>query len=1132
MSDLPANRDPDATKTSLGGHQVLTAGTVIAGRYRVVGLIGVGAMGMVYRVHDERLHLDVALKVLRPEQAPDARMLERFEQELVLARQVTHKNVVRIHDIGQDGELHFLTMDHVDGRSLKQILDERRRLEIGEVVTIALDLAEALGAAHAQSVVHRDLKPANVLVDNAGHAYVTDFGVARSMHSSGLTKAGHIVGTLDYLAPEQARGGEVDGRADIYSLGLMMFEMLTGERAFRGESPEEILAARSVGRPRRCADLGVTVPVWLQRIIDRCLASDPKDRYQDAGQLAADLAAGKISSRRSLHRFGPPAAAAAGGLALAGAAWWFLAHREMASPPAPVATPTVAVLPLAAQSGSADSDWLSTGLAEMLAQGLAESTDLQVADSLRVFRTFEDLHLAPERLGEHELRRIGELLDVDRLVAGTVREAGGVVRVELRLIDRRVPDEPATTVRAQASSSSELFSVADQLADELRQALAAGPAPVVDPSLSENSKAMAAYAKGVDLLLKGDSVAAAAALEDAVGKDPDFTSAWVRLAGAYDKLGYDDRALEAARQSVLQLSQRSGRISFEARALEAALSGNFEQAQQMLAALVARYPNDVEARVALAEAYGEQGQLDRAQQELKAIVAASPNHPRASYLLGKYAILAGESRAAADDYLVRALVIQNRLGNLQGRADAENALGIAQFELGRLDDARQHYQSAIDLRTEIGDERGVAAATANVARIQLRQGEYGAARAGLQQSLEIIERIGDRQTVANLHNEIGALEERQGRYREALARYRQSLALLRELGNQRALAESYNNIGFTYYQLGDFDNAAVYAGQAMQLYEKTGNREGQMFAGQTVGLLALARGQWDAAEKALLHVLGLGREFKDPLTEAVAQGHLGRAAQYQGRYAAAQSSIQDGLKLLTPSGDARGLAELRLIQADLAFELGMLDAGREALREAQGLLESSDSMEQRAEWLRLNGVNHLLAGETAKARGIFEDAATQAAKTGSAIAHLATGLGAVDAALAAGEHAAVLPKLEKLHRDAKTLGHVVLLLRSGELLARAQESSGRLAAAEKQLRTSLRDADSCRPCAARYRLHARLAAVLDKLGRGPDAKREFRAATAEIERLRQGLDVSQQESFAQLAEVKKVAGTADAVQAN
>ncbi len=1128
MSETPAGRDPEATRTSLGGLSVLAAGTVIASRYRVIGLTGVGAMGLVYRVHDERLRLDVALKVLRPEKTADTHMLERFEQELVLARQVTHRNVVRIHDIGQDGDLHFLTMDHVDGRSLKQILDERGHLDVAEVVAIARDLADALGAAHAQSVVHRDLKPANVLVDTAGCAYVTDFGVARSKVGSGLTKAGNIVGTLEYLAPEQARGGEVDGRTDIYSLGLMMFEMLTGERAVRGESQEEILAARSAGRLRRLAETGAQVPRWLRQVVERCLESDPAQRYQDAAALAADLAAGKADRRLRLRGFVWPAAAAAAVVALAGAGWWYYLQRQ--APAVPDTTPTLAILPLAGQLDDAGSAWLSTGLAEMLAQGLAESADLQVADSMRVLRTFEDLHLVPGRLGYRELERLGELLDVDRLVTGAVREAGGVVRVELRVIDWRLPDEPATMMRAEADAS-ELFRLSDQLTGELRTALAAAPAPPAQPSLSADAAAMADYARGLRLLLKGDTVAAATAFDAAVARDPGFASAWVQLAFANDKLGYDDRALEAARQAVAHLGERSGRIGYEARALEAALAGNFEQSQQLLTALIARYPHDVEARVTLAEAYGEEGQLDRARQELKSIVAASPNHPRASYLLGKYAILAGDHRAAADDHLVRALVIQNRLGNLQGRADVENAIGIAQMELGRLDEARGHYQNAIDLRTRIGDERGVAAATANVARILLRQAKYDEARAGLQQSLVIVERIGNRQTVANLHNEIGALEERQGRDREALERYRLSLAILRDLGDQRALAESYNNVGFTYYQLGDFDNATVYAQQSMQLYEKTGNREGQMFAGQTVGLLALARGEWNTAEKTMLQVLQLGREFEDPLTQALALGQLGRAAQSQGNYGAARASIQEGILALQPSGDARGLAELTLFQAELALELGMLDAGREALERVHALLDQSGSLEQRAEWWRLTAIGHLRAMQPAEARRAFDDARRQAGQSGSAIARLATELGAAEAQLAAGDSAAALADLAKLHDAARSLGHLPLILQSGELLARALERAGRLAEAEKQLRASLRAADGHRPWAGRYRLHLRLAGVLEKLGRKPEAGQQLGAATTEIERLRDGLDAVQRESFEQLEEVKQLAGTAGIDQA-
>ena len=1120
MTDLKAGPDPDVTKTSLGGQRVLAVGTLVAGRYRVISLTGVGAMGMVYRVYDERLHIDVAMKVLRPDKA-DARMLERFEHELVLARQVTHKNVVRIHDIGQDGDLHFLTMDHVDGRSLRQILDERTRLPVDEVIAVSRDLAEALGAAHAQSVIHRDLKPGNVLIDNEGRACITDFGIARSTRRAGLTQAGNIIGTLDYLAPEQARGGEVDGRTDIYALGLMMFEMLSGQRAFRSESAEEILAARAAGRPRRLKDAGISVPKWLQRVIERCLAADPAKRYPDASALAADLAASHASSRLLPRGTVPAAVAAATVLAVAALGWSWYANRDSIAPRD--TTPKVAVLPLAAQSDGKNTGWMSTGIAEMIAQGLAESADLQVASSMRVLRTFDDLHLAPERLGEMELARLAELLDVDRLVTGTVREAGGVVRVDLKLIDRHMPDAPATAIRAEASAS-ELFSLSDRLAADLRAALAAAPAPLAESSLSADGEAMAAYAKGLDLQLHGDTVAAGTAFEEAVAKDARFTSAWVKLAGAYRTLGYDDKALEAARQAVSHLSERSGRIRYEARALEAALAGNFEQSQQQLTELVTRYPNDLEARVTLAEAYGDEGQLDRALKELKTIVAASPNHPRAWYLRGKYAILAGDARAAADEYLVRALVIQNRLGNLQGRADAENALGIAHFELGNLDEARQRYGNAIDLRTKIGDERGVAAATANVARIMLQQGKYDEARAGLQQSLLIVERIGNYETVANLHNEIGALEERQGRYREALERYRRSLAILRDLGDQRALAESYNNVGFTHYQLGDFDNASVYAQTSMQLYDKTENREGRMYTGQTVGLLALARGDWRAATTSLLEVLQLGREFEDPLTQALALGQLGRAAQWQGNYGAALASMGQGLEVLTPEGDPRGRAELGLFEAELAFEVGMLDAGRKSLAEVQAILDASGSLEQRAEWWRLTGTGHLRAKDFAKAREAFEGARREAGRSGSAIARLSTELGAMEAELAAGAKGPALAALAKLHAEAQVLGHVPLVLQSGELLARAQVQAGRLAEAEKQLRASLRTADGHAPWGGRYRLHSRLAGVLEKLGRGPEAGQQRRAAAAEVERLRKGLDATQCESFEQLEEVRQLAG--------
>lgn len=1102
--------------------QTLVEGDRVAGRYRVLNHIDNGTTGIIYRVHDERLRIDVALKLLRPERASDERNLKRFEQELVLARQVSHPNVVRIHDICQDGALHFLTMDLVEGKSLRQVLRERGPLKLEAAVGIASDLAGALAAAHRKSVVHRDLKPANVLIDADGRARITDFGIARSFGHSPLTEAGMVVGTLDYLSPEQARGGEVDGRADIYALGIILFEMLAGKLPYPGTTPEQVVLARAFGSSPSLSRAGVVVPAWLERIIKRCLAADPEERYPDAIELERALAAGAGPPRRSSTRKDVIYAGMAAVLALAVLGLW---HFDQVSTADGGVTVRVAVLPFDDQSRNDSAGWLATGLAEMLTQGLAEGPNLQVADSLRVIQTFENLHLEAGDLGPNELRRLAELLDVERLAIGSVREAGGHLRVDLRLIDASAPGRPLTILRADGTLP-ELFSLADRLSQDLRIALTGAAVAYPPAPMSADAVAMQAFAEGMRRLSLGDAVAAAPAFVRAVKRDPEFAAAWVRLSESHERLGHDAQALAAAREAARHLVDHPGRLALEANARVAALSGDLDRAQQELTTLVARYPRDIEARVLLAEAYGERGQLDRAQQQLQSVTATSANHPRAWYLLGKYAILAGDYRAAADDYLVRALVIHNGLRNVAGSAEAENALGIAQFSLGNSEAARRRYETAIELRRQIGDERGVAASTANLARIDLAEGRFEPARNGLQDALQIVERIGDRQTVANLHNEIGSLEEQEGRFAAALERYLRSLKLFGELGDQRAIAETYNSIGFMHYQLGEFENASVYAGQAMQLYDKTGNREGRMFTDQTVGQLALARGDWPAAEKAFLDMLVLSREFDNRMAEAVAHGQLARTAYYEGRFGAARKSVQGGFRALASDSDARGTAELALIQAEITLELGMLEESDRSLAQAEKLLDSSGSREQRAEWLRLSAERQLHSGDLSGARRLFDQAILSANESGVAITQLAAGIGAAEAMLAAGDPNGAVASLQRLYEEARSIGHLPLELQSAELLAHAQSLAGRFGPAEEQLRVTLSRADRHNPWAASYRLHARLADILRLSGRAQEADEHLQDATEELARLRRGFAGPMRESFDVLEDVKRIEGPA------
>jgi serine/threonine protein kinase/tetratricopeptide (TPR) repeat protein len=1100
----------------------LAAGSRLCDRYRIVELVGVGGMGMVYRAEDEQLGLPVAVKVLRPDLAQDGQRLERFKQELILARQVSHPNVVRIHDIGHDGDLVFLTMDFVPGRSLAEILAEQGHLEPGLALGIARQIAAALAAAHEAGVVHRDLKPANILIDEAGRAAISDFGVARSLARSladpGPTQAGAVVGTLDYLSPEQARGGEVDGRADLYALGILLYEMLTGELPFAGGSAAEVLAQRLTGatphRPTR-----VQVPRHLEPVLRCLLQRDPAKRYPSASALLADLDRLQGARPRAWLR---PAAAAVIVLSLFAVGWIFrerLPRREPASQATAPASASeaprhaVALLPLADETGRADLAWVASGVPEMLSASLAEGPGLRVLDSETVFRTLEGLKLAPGPLPESEARRLAKLLDADRLVSGRVRAAGGKLRIDLSLLSADLPGLPAQSLHAE-SEPGDAFRLVDSLGTVLRERLAAPPLDegAGGPAVSRSPEALAAFATGSASLRRGDALAAAKDLERAVASDPRFSAAWVQLARAREELGRREEAREAARQAVASLGEGESRSAYEARAVEARLLGRPGKAQEILARLVERYPGDTEARVALAEAYGEQGSLDKAVAALQPVVRLAPHHPRAWFLLGKYSILAGNARRAIDEYLVHALVVQNQLGSEEGRADVLNAFGVAWRELGEVQRAAESYEQAAAIRRRIGDERGYATTLRNLATLHTVRGEHAAAERKLGEALAILERLGDGPGIADLYNELGILDEERGRYEEALGHYQRALRVRRDLGNDLAFAESFGNVGYACYLLGRYDDAMVYWRQGLDLAKKSGDPGGVVLATQNLGLLELARGDWDEAVKSFLTALGTSRELGIQEATASSLGHLGRLAQYQGRPSAALASYAEALGVLRELDDRRGLAEFTLAAAEVEIELGMEKAAGERLRTAAELLKEGTNSEQQAELERLQGEWHLLRGEREAARAVLSRALAHAEESRSVVELLETRISA----------ARSLAEMERLQVQAEALGNARLRLRAAEGVARAALAAGHLDRAGKAVRSGLQLADASGGWSGAWRLHLLHARILEREGKRAEAEAERERAIAEVERLSRGLAPEQRQSFHRLAEVREL----------
>src|SRR6266404_215907 len=267
----------------------LEKGTVLAGRYEILQLLGRGGMGAVYKARDSELDRIVALKLIRSELAKNPEILRRFKQELILARQVTHKNVIRIFDLGQSDGIKFITMDFVEGQNLRELLLERGKFPAEQAARVMLQICRALEAAHTEGVIHRDLKPQNVMLSPDGRVYVMDFGIARSAYLPGMTQTGALIGTPEYMSPEQARGEKLTERSDLFSLGVIFYELLTGKSPYPADAPLGTLWKRLQEKARPPAEIDATVPKPLSDVVTNALEIEPDKRLASAREMADRL---------------------------------------------------------------------------------------------------------------------------------------------------------------------------------------------------------------------------------------------------------------------------------------------------------------------------------------------------------------------------------------------------------------------------------------------------------------------------------------------------------------------------------------------------------------------------------------------------------------------------------------------------------------------------------------------------------------------------------------------------------------------------------------------------------------------------------------------------------------------------
>ena len=470
--------------------------------YKVLEKVGEGGMGVVYKAEDTRLKRTVALKFLSPDWTRDAEARERFVREAQAASALDHPNICTVHEIEETEGQTFIAMAYLDGQSLAGKITDGP-LDVEEAVDIAVQIAEGLQEAHDKGVVHRDIKCANIMVSGRGRAKITDFGLARSTGQSRLTRAMTIMGTVDYMSPEQARGDTIDHRTDIWSLGVVLYEILTGKPPFTGHSDQAVIYSILNEPPERITDLRSDVPASLERIVQRMMQKDPDERYRNMAAVGADLKYIKGGT---------------GAIMVSG-------EKRV---------PSIAVLPFADMSPQMDQEYFCDGLAEELINGLTQLQDLRVVARTSAF-SFKKKDM--------DVRDIGRKLNVDTVLEGSVRKAGDRLRITAQLIN--ISDGFHLWAERYDRELDDVFAIQDEITltivDKLKIKLLGQEETDIVKHPSVDLEAYNLFLKGRYFWNKMTEDAlkkSAACFERAIELSPDYALAYTGLADCYSVFPY------------------------------------------------------------------------------------------------------------------------------------------------------------------------------------------------------------------------------------------------------------------------------------------------------------------------------------------------------------------------------------------------------------------------------------------------------------------------------------------------------------------------------------------------------------------------------------------------------------------
>ena len=859
----------------------LTTGSTFAGRYQIIEELGKGGMGRVYKVFDAKIKEKVALKLIKPEITSDRDTIERFSNELRLARKIAHRNVCKMYDLGEAEGTHFLTMEYVQGEDLKRLIRQMGHLSAGQAVSIAKQVSEGLAEAHRLGIVHRDLKPQNIMVDEEGNARIMDFGIARSIKTKGITGAGVMIGTPEYMSPEQVEARDVDQRSDIYSLGVILYEMMTGRVPFEGDTPLSIALKHKTESPRDPKDLNAQISPDLSAVILRCLAKEKEKRYQSADELRSTLAsleedipapekvipkrkpltAREITITLGLRKLFLPALAILG-LAIIAVAVWLLLLDKGGSV-VPKIKHSLAVISFENQTGDNTYDKLRKVIPNLLITSLEQSGNFYVVTWERMYDLLKQVGKGETEIIDRELGfELCRLENIEFIVLGSVTKLGEIFATDVKILDAKSKELLKSAGARGEGEASILERQIDNLSREISRGIGLSERKI---NLTERRIADVAttsldaynyFLKGRENYEKYYYDEARQFLEKTIKLDSNFAGAYLWLAKTYGMLG-DTKAKNEAYEKAKTLSKNTTekeRLYIDA-AYAQEIEKNEEERIRILKEIAKKYPKEKRVHYNLGIHAWNRKLFSEAIYEYSEALALDPNYGSALNGLGyTYADMGNFEKAI--EYFKKYASIS------PGDSNPLDSMAEIYFQMGDLDNSIAKYQEAIDVKTDFFE------AYWRMAYVYALKGNY-------QKAMEWIDR------------------------------------LISKAPSPGIKAEGYLWRAFNHYWIGCLDQALSDLKMASNQAESVGNRFGQAYSAWLEGWICYDKGDMELSRRQFKRWFDLIIEQPPPYRPSPSRQFysaehnffLGIVDLNQGRIDSAKSRLAE-MKSLLPEIDA------------------------------------------------------------------------------------------------------------------------------------------------------------------------------------------------------------------------------------